>query len=256
MIARPAQGGFVPRLHPRRSRREGAPATRGNAWRGSTYAGGMVVLPAPGPLDLAPVRALLLDMDGTLVDSHRSVERSWRIWAERYGVDPEAVVAVCHGATGDETMRRFRPDLDDETIAAENAAHLAQETGDVSDVVAAAGAVDLLETCARFDVPWAVVTNADTPLARARLGAAGFDPVHLVSVDDVEVGKPDPASYRLGAERLGVPIEDCLVVEDSGTGLAAGRAAGARVAMLHRDDGDLRLNDLAELARMLEEARS
>lgn len=141
----------------------------------------MVVLPAPGPLDLAPVRALLLDMDGTLVDSHRSVERSWRIWAERYGVDPEAVVAVCHGATGDETMRRFRPDLDDETIAAENAAHLAQETGDVSDVVAAAGAVDLLETCARFDVPWAVVTNADTPLARARLGAAGFDPVHLVS---------------------------------------------------------------------------
>lgn len=204
---------------------------------------------------LADVRALLLDMDGTLVDSHLSVERSWRHWARRYGVDPEEVVAVCHGATGDQTMRRFRSDLDDATIAAENAAHLEMETHDVSDVTASTGALDLLDACARLALPWAVVTNANTPLARARLGAAGIDPAHLVSVDDVEVGKPDPASYRLGAQRLGVPIEECLVVEDSATGAAAGRAAGARVAVLRADGGDLRIEDLSELARLLLESR-
>lgn len=152
-------------------------------------------------------------------------------------------------------MRRFRPDLDDATIAAENAAHLERETSDVSDVVAAEGAADLLAVCARLGLPWAVVTNANTPLARARLGAAGIDPEHLVSVDDVEVGKPDPASYLLGAQRLGVPIEYCLVVEDSETGVAAGRAAGARVAVLRTDGGDLRIEDLSELARLLLQSR-
>ncbi|GAB48964.1 HAD-IA family hydrolase [Mobilicoccus pelagius] len=211
--------------------------------------------PNPSPL-LTGVRALLLDMDGTLVDSHLSVERAWRHWAEKYDVDPEVVVAACHGATGDRTMRRFRPDLDDATVAAENAAHLERETHDVSDVVASTGAVELLDTCTRLGLPWAVVTNANTPLARARLGAAGIAPTHLVSVDDVEVGKPDPASYRLGAQRLDVPIEDCLAVEDSGTGLEAARAAGARVAMLGRDDGGLRIEDLGELARLLEAAHA
>ena len=79
----------------------------------------------------------------------------------------------------------------------------------------------------------------------------------LVSTGLTTQGQGHETSFaQIVASELGVPIEDCLVVEDSGTGLAAGRAAGARVAMLHRDDGDLRLNDLAELARMLEEARS
>ena len=89
---------------------------------------------------LRDVRGVLLDMDGTLVDSDAAVERQWRAWATAYDVDPEAVVAVCHGATSDATMRRFRPDLDEETIAAEAQEYMRRETEDLEGVVAAEGA--------------------------------------------------------------------------------------------------------------------
>lgn len=206
-------------------------------------------------VDLTDVVALLVDMDGTLVDSDAAVERLWRRWALEHHVDPDAVVAVCHGATGEETMRRFRPDLSPAELVAENQVHLRRETADTDGVVAAVGAAELIDALARIGLPWAVVTNADRGLAQARLAAAGVEVPELVTVDEVELGKPDPASYRLGAARLGVDVERCLVVEDSGTGIAAGRAAGARIASLRRDDGDLPVADLTELAALLLTAR-
>ena len=64
-------------------------------------------------------------------------------------------------------------------------------------------------------------------LATARLTAAGFVvPPWMVTADDVEVGKPDPAPYLLAAARLGVDPARCLVVEDAPAGLAAAQAAG------------------------------
>ena len=69
-------------------------------------------------------------------------------------------------------------------------------------------------------------------------------------------GKPDPAIYRLGAQRIGVPIEECLVVEDSPAGIGAGVAAGAIVAALRRDEGHLRIEGLPELTRALRAART
>lgn len=205
---------------------------------------------------VAPIGAVLIDMDGTLVDSDRTVERIWRDWATTHGVDPEAVIAVCHGATPQATMRRFRPDLDDAAIEAQTQANMRRESVDVVDVVAGQGAEQLLRTLAGLGLPWAVVTNADRDLALARLGAAGVNPAVLVTVDEVPIGKPHPACYHLGAERVGVPIEDCLVVEDSDSGVAAGRAAGARVVGVRHEDADLRVEHLGELADLLQASRS
>lgn len=199
----------------------------------------------------APVEAVLLDMDGTLVDSDGAVERIWSDWATSHGVDPDAVVAVCHGATPQSTMRRFRPDLTDAVIEAQTRENMRRETMDVADVVAAPGAEHLLGTLADLGLPWAVVTNADRDLALARLDAAGVNRPVLVSVDEVDIGKPHPASYELGADRVGAPIERCLVVEDSDSGIAAGRAAGAVVVGLRHDDGDVRVEHLGELAQLL-----
>lgn len=199
----------------------------------------------------APVEAVLLDMDGTLVDSDAAVERIWRDWATSHDVDPEAVVAACHGATPQATMRRFRPDLADEVIEAQTQENMRRETADVADVVAAPGALKLLDTLADLGVPWGVVTNADRDLAVARLGAAGITPPLLVTVDEVPVGKPHPRIYELGSERIGVPLARCLVVEDSDSGVAAGRAAGARVAGVRHDEADLRVEHLGELADLL-----
>jgi sugar-phosphatase len=118
-------------------------------------------------------------------------------------------------------------------------------------VTALAGAYDLIDVLARRELPWAVVTSADDRLARARLGAAGSVPPVLVTADDVGRGKPDPEGYLTAAGRLGVAAARCLVVEDSSAGLAAGRAAGMRTAGLRGLDADVRLADLAHLARLL-----
>lgn len=214
-------------------------------------------------MDLSHVVALLLDMDGTLVDSTAAVDRCWADWARDHGVPAEDVIAVCHGHTAATTMRRFRPDLSDAQIEAQARGHLEREYVDLDGIVALPGAPELLAHLDEAGHPWAVVTNADARLARGRLGAAGITARELVSVDDVPVGKPDPAGYVLAARRLAVEAGRCLVVEDSAPGAAAGRAAGALVALVAPAEGtgspfapgaaepDLRVTDLHELRRLL-----
>jgi len=203
---------------------------------------------------LDDVAAVLLDMDGTLVDSDAAVERAWTTWAGEHGVEAAEALAVAHGAPADRTVRRLLPDLDDAAVAAAAARQLALQYDDLGGVTALAGAHALLAVLARRGIPWAVVTSSDVKLARARLGAAGIDPPLLVTVEDVAAGKPDPEGYLLAAHRLGVGPEACLVVEDAEPGLAAARSAGMRVAALRGLDGDLRLPDLGRLAVLLERA--
>lgn len=202
-------------------------------------------------MELRDVDAVLLDMDGTLVDSDAAVERSWERWAAEYGMDLDAVLAVAHGSPADITIRGLRPDLDEAAVAASAARQLHIQYDDLADVVATAGAAELVATLDRLALPWAVVTSADVRLATARLGAAGISAPMLVTIDDVAVGKPDPEGYLVAAARLGVDPARCLVVEDAAPGVAAGRAAGARVAGLKGVAADLPIVDLGALARRL-----
>lgn len=195
-----------------------------------------------------PIEAVLFDMDGTLVDSDAAVERAWLTWAAEYDADPDAVLAVAHGAPAERTVRLTRPDLDDAAVAVAAARQLELQYDDLGDVVATPGSLELL---AGLRLPWAVVTSADVRLARARLGAAGIDVAMLVTVEDVRAGKPDPEGYLRGAGLLGVPPGRCLVVEDAEVGVAAGRAAGAIVAALKGIAADIMIEDLAELAPLL-----
>jgi mannitol-1-/sugar-/sorbitol-6-phosphatase len=203
-------------------------------------------------VDLTTVEAVLLDMDGTLVDSDAAVERAWSRWAAEYGVDPSAVLAIAHGSPADRTVRRVRPDLDDAGVAAAAARDLALQYDDVSDVVATKGAAELVSTLDRLGLPWAVVTSADVRLAKARLDAAGIVAPLVITVEDVSTGKPDPEGYLLAAARLGAEPARCLVVEDAEPGVAAGRAAGAMVAALRGLAADLTIADLGQLARLLD----
>ncbi|GID92762.1 hydrolase [Amorphoplanes digitatis] len=191
---------------------------------------------------------MLFDMDGTLVDSDAAVERAWRAWAAEFDADPDAVLAVAHGAPAERTVRLTLPGLPEGEVASVAARQLELQYDDLSDVVATPGALGLL---ASLRLPWAVVTSADLRLARARLGAAGIEAPVLVTVEDVRAGKPDPEGYLRAAELLGVAARHCLVVEDAEVGVAAGRAAGARVAALKGVDGDLRIEDLGGLHRLL-----
>src|SRR5206468_3465370 len=172
-------------------------------------------------------QAVLLDMDGTLVDSDAAVERSWRAWAAEYRVDPARGPLVAHGLPALGNVRRLRPDLSEDEAAAAARYQLELEYVDVADIAAAPGAHELLGELDRLGLPWAVVTSADPPLARTRLAAAGIRPALLVTIDDVRAGKPDPEGYLLAARKLGVDPRRCLVVEDAEAGVRAGQAAGA-----------------------------
>jgi mannitol-1-/sugar-/sorbitol-6-phosphatase len=202
-------------------------------------------------MDLTDVQAVLLDMDGTLVDSDAAVERAWRTWAAEYGTDFERVLAIAHGSPAERTVRHVRPDLSAELVTAAAARQLALQYEDLSDVTAAPGARDLLAELDRLGLPWAVVTSADTKLARLRLAAAGLLVPVLITVEDVRAGKPDPEGYLLAARTLAVEPGRCLVVEDAEPGVLAGQAAGATVAALKGVPADLAIADLYQLTRLL-----
>jgi len=171
-------------------------------------------------------------MDGTLLDSSTVVERTWRSWAERQGVDPEKLLAAIHGVRSEDTIRRFAASNTD--VAKETQWILDAELGDVDGVVAIEGVNAFI---ARLDPgAWAVVTSATRALAEVRLRAVNLPlPRVLITAEDVDRGKPDPRGFLLAAQRLKVPISECLVFEDSPAGVAAARAAGAHVAIV----GDL-----------------
>jgi HAD superfamily hydrolase (TIGR01509 family) len=208
-------------------------------------------MPEDAVVDLTHVRAVLLDMDGTLVESDAAVERAWRAWAREYGLAEEESLALAHGRPAESTARRLLPGLDDDAVLLAAQRQLDLQYDDLSDVSGTPGAHELLGVLADRQLPWAVVTSADVRLARARLGAAGIDPPVLVTVEDVAAGKPDPEGYLLAARRLGVPPEACLVVEDSKPGIDAGRAAGMTVAALRELPADVPLENLGQLARLL-----
>jgi HAD superfamily hydrolase (TIGR01509 family) len=198
------------------------------------------------------VAGVLLDMDGTLVDSDAAVERAWRAFAEANALDPVHVLAIAHGVPSERTVRRLLPGLTDAEVAAFATRQLELEYDDLSDVVATPGARRLLTVLGQLGLPWAVVTSADSRLAAARLGKVGISPPVLITTDDVAVGKPDPSGYLLAADRLGIDPRQCLVVEDTDPGVAAGRAAGALVAALKNRPADIQLADLGQLADLLD----
>ncbi|WP_327636338.1 HAD-IA family hydrolase [Kribbella sp. NBC_00482] len=198
-------------------------------------------------MQIRDIRAVLFDMDGTLVDSDAIVDRSWSRWATEYGLSPAEVLAVAHGNPAVATIAQMLPDATPAERAAAWARALDIEVNDVDGVVAKPGALDLLGTLERIGLPWAVYTSAPAELAKVRLMAAGIAPSVLVTVDDVSRGKPDPEGYLRAAELLGVPVTQCLVVEDTVVGLSAGQASGALTAGLKGISADIELADLHRL---------
>jgi sugar-phosphatase len=169
--------------------------------------------------------AILFDLDGVLVDSTGAVDREWRDWGRRKGVDGDAIMAIAHGVRTIEVIRRVAPHLDAEIEAAAIESH---EAGDQTGVVVMPGALELVKSIP--DGHWGVVTSGSRLLAANRLLYCGLPvPEVLVTSDDVTHGKPHPEPYLKGAEGLGFAAAECVVIEDAPAGIAAARAAGMRV---------------------------
>lgn len=193
--------------------------------------------------------AVLFDLDGVLCDSTKAVDREWREWAVRKGVDGDAIMAIAHGVRTVEVIRRVAPHLDAEAEAAVIENH---EAGDQTGVIVMPGAVELVRS-----IPagrWAVVTSGSRPLATNRLRYCGVPvPEVLVTSDDVTHGKPHPEPYLKGAQRLGFPPAECLVIEDAPAGIQSARAAGMKVIGMTSTYGAAKLAEADAIVAQLEQ---
>lgn len=182
--------------------------------------------------------AVLVDLDGTLIDSSAPVRRAWAAFADRHGLGVEEVLHFASGRPSRETARELAPDADNalEARLLEDA-----EVSDTEGLIALPGAAALLAAAPPRGplAALAIVTSCSRRLAEVRLRGAGLPvPEVMVCADDVCAGKPDPECYLLGARRLGVAPAECVVLEDAPAGVRAGRAAGMDVIALRTAHGD------------------
>ena len=174
-------------------------------------------------------RAILFDMDGTIVDSTATVEHVWGRFADTHGVSLETILGDSHGIKAVDTIRKYGPEgIDADAAAADIAAYEINLLDGIVEIPGAAAFVSALT-----DAQFALVTSAPRDLGIVRLNHCGIPlPSVIVGAEDVTHGKPDPEPYLSGARQLGIDPADCVVFEDAPAGIRAGLAAGMRVVVV------------------------
>ncbi|UXA16181.1 HAD family phosphatase [Mycobacterium sp. SMC-4] len=188
------------------------------------------------------MRAVLFDMDGTLVDSEKLWDVSLAALYEKYGSTLSADIRTALvGSSAENTVRTVFADLGldpDPAAMAVESRWLHDYTADLFDggLPWCEGARELLEVLAAERTPMALVTNTQRFLTDRALNSIGR---HYFSVtvcgDEVPLGKPAPDPYLRAAQLLGLSPEACLAVEDSVTGAAAAERAGCPVLVVPND---------------------
>ena len=179
------------------------------------------------------LQAVLFDMDGLLIDSEPlwfevETEVMTRLGGTWTPADQEALL----GSSLDRSVRYF---LDRASVPADPAQVADWMSGGIvakvleRGVPIMPGAAELVATVAASGLPYALVTSSRRRFVDAVLARTGLRFPLVVCGDDVTRGKPDPEPYLLVTSKLGVPPGDCLVLEDSITGVTAAQAAGCFV---------------------------
>ena len=189
-------------------------------------------------LDKNGIKAVLFDMDGLMFDTERLYMETWYPSAKKYGYDvnEEQLISllgktaelgreICEGYFGKDfpfyEIRKTRLALSDAVI---------REKG----IKIKPGLLPLLDYLDRQGIKKAVATSSEKVTADFYLKTAGltdrFDAV--VSGDDVKKSKPDPEIFLIAAKKVGVEPENCLVLEDSFSGIRAAHAGGMHPVMV------------------------
>ncbi len=174
------------------------------------------------------VRAVLFDLDGTLLDTVALILSSFRYATGAVLGEPLPDEELMRnvGVPLARQMREFAPDKADELLRVYR-----EHNASVHDDMIAEypGTREALEWLAARRVPMGVVTSKGSPMARRGLELFGLDGYFevLVSADDVPLHKPDPYPLRRAGELIGVPAEECLYLGDSPHDMTAALAAGS-----------------------------
>lgn len=185
-----------------------------------------------------PYAAVLFDLDGVIVDTTELHYRVWDEFGRANGFSPtRADLLATNGRPASETIRQWlgcnmpAAKVAQLTAERESSFNSLLETAPVFIVAGAAAFVTALEKAA---IPFAVATSAvreNAILALKRVGMENrFDVI--VTANDVVRGKPDPEPYLRAAAALGIAPDQCIVIEDSVSGIRSAKAAGARCLAL------------------------
>ncbi|MBN1173260.1 MAG: HAD family hydrolase [Micromonosporaceae bacterium] len=184
--------------------------------------------------DAAP-SLVIFDCDGVLVDSEPIVLRVLAEHLRRYGVDlaDEHWLDRLIGVSEEESNRLlaslFRGAVPDGWFSE---LAVAVDQALANEVRPVAGVVNVLDTLDTLTVPFCVASNghpSKLALTLKTSGLAGYFDGRVFTAADVVAGKPAPDLFLHAAKRMGAPTSRCVVVEDSFSGVAAGRAAGMTV---------------------------
>lgn len=178
-------------------------------------------------------KAVIMDLDGALVDPGQADVRGWSRWATRCSVDPEAVGKFAVGRRAADVAREFAPHLD----AKEQAQELFEEMMQPWARAELARRADPETLFAALPPSsWAFLSSCTKELVKLRVSRTGLPlPWALVCAEDVSTGNPDPEGHLRAATLLGCPPEDCVAIEGTRPGAEAAHRAGMQTIILPSD---------------------
>jgi mannitol-1-/sugar-/sorbitol-6-phosphatase len=176
-----------------------------------------------GWADLWAADAVLLEVEGVLLDTSAGTRSAWRWWAARVGLDAEVVATASWGIPERDAIERLRPggDTDEQLAAIRERRRVLLRTARKLR-----GAVSMVRSLP--PARWAIVTSATAEQLEAQLGRLRLDPpAVVVTADDPPQGRPAPAAHLAASARLGADPHACVAFENSPAGIAAAHATGA-----------------------------
>jgi HAD superfamily hydrolase (TIGR01509 family) len=178
------------------------------------------------------LQAVIFDMDGVIVDSHPAHKRAWKIFFLSLGkeISDDELVFVLEGRKREAILRHFLGDLTPDQVTEYGARKEDLFRNTPTKLTMIHGLPGFLESLDAAALPLALASSASR--GRAAYTLEQLDLTRrfrvIVTGDDVQDGKPDPAIFRLAAQRLDVAAKNVLVCEDSVCGVEAAKKAGMK----------------------------
>jgi len=178
------------------------------------------------------LKGVIFDMDGVLIDSHPVHRQAWRRFLATLGRDihDDQLDFILEGRRREEILRYFLGNLPAETVKeyGQQKDEFFQEN--FKDVQLIPGIQPFLETLEAAGMQASIATSASSSRTWGTLQRLKLDNkfVTVVTGDDVTAGKPDPAVYRLAAQRMNLSPDELLVLEDAPCGVQGAKSAGMR----------------------------